>query len=480
VLAAAYAVCSCTIETDACNPSQQTGTGEGTESNPGTGTTGAEGTANDTGTTGSAGASSSSDTENDRKWTIVVYMAADNNLENAAISDLNEMEGAEYDHDLISVLALLDRSASYDSTNGDWSDTRLFEVTHDEGGVNAQIISKRLKCPELGLSAESETELDMGSKTVVSGLVSYARRMYPAQNISLIMWGHGTGWRSNDDSMDTAVFSERAFAIDKTDSSYLSIADLASGITTGMEDIKLAVCGFDTCFGATFETAYELRKCAELLVGTPGIESAGGWDYTLLFNLFSQTKLSAQDLSDSIVSQYKNVYSGFPYSCISHVELSRMESLFTSFDHFAKIAADCIDNKTKKFAVKEALENTSSAYYSASYPTDYYIDIKKSIDLLVTIFPSLKEEACQVNSDLALAVPNSWSASESEDFPRCLGVFYCQYLAPSITAPYHPAAYVGNSRVAGQTQFVINSKGYVPTQKSEGSFLDKVFYTQFE
>ena len=47
-----------------------------------------------------------------REWTVAVYMAADNDLEAAAIQDLNEMEAAVGDG--VTVVALLDRGGGYD------------------------------------------------------------------------------------------------------------------------------------------------------------------------------------------------------------------------------------------------------------------------------------------------------------------------------------------------------------------------------
>ena len=57
-----------------------------------------------------------------REWTIAVYMAADNDLESAAIQDLNEMEASIENG--VTVVALLDRSDGYDGTNGNWDDSR--------------------------------------------------------------------------------------------------------------------------------------------------------------------------------------------------------------------------------------------------------------------------------------------------------------------------------------------------------------------
>lgn len=106
----------------------------------------------------------------------MVYMAADNDLESAAIADLNEMEGVQLTDAPISIIAILDRHTAYDMTNGNWSDTRVFEVSSDPNGINATIVSSRLDCPDLGLSKESETELNMADPLVLARFMTFAQR----------------------------------------------------------------------------------------------------------------------------------------------------------------------------------------------------------------------------------------------------------------------------------------------------------------
>ena len=67
-------------------------------------------------------------------WTIMVYLDGDNNLEDAAIDDVNEMEmiGSS---DEVNIIVQFDRIDSYDETNGDWKDTRRFRIIQEHRGV---------------------------------------------------------------------------------------------------------------------------------------------------------------------------------------------------------------------------------------------------------------------------------------------------------------------------------------------------------
>ena len=73
-------------------------------------------------------------------WTIIVYVAADNDLEPFAILDLNEMEAASLPAG-VDIAVLADRIAGYDASNGNWTDARLGVIGRDH---NVSTISSNL------------------------------------------------------------------------------------------------------------------------------------------------------------------------------------------------------------------------------------------------------------------------------------------------------------------------------------------------
>ncbi|MBD3217047.1 MAG: hypothetical protein GF310_02135, partial [candidate division Zixibacteria bacterium] len=64
----------------------------------------------------------------EKEWTIMIYMGADNNLESAAIDDINEMEwiGSTINSN---VVVQIDRIPGYDYSNGNWTTTRRYYIT---------------------------------------------------------------------------------------------------------------------------------------------------------------------------------------------------------------------------------------------------------------------------------------------------------------------------------------------------------------
>ena len=117
------------------------------------------------------------------KWTFMVYLAADNDLEQFGIGDFNEMETVGSTAD-VQIIVQMDRSPQYDASNGNWSDTRRFRVVKD---VNTATISSPV--------VQNMGEVNMGAPQSLVEFVKWARQNYPAERYCLVLWDHGGGWK---------------------------------------------------------------------------------------------------------------------------------------------------------------------------------------------------------------------------------------------------------------------------------------------
>jgi len=418
-----------------------------------------------------------------RKWTFVIYMAADNDLESAAISNFNELEAVRYGGAPVSILVLLDRSPYYDMTNGNWTDTRLYEIKPNPSGLSSIIYSPRLDCPDLGLSKNSETELNTADPLVLSRLIDFAKRAYPAENYALIMWGHGTGWRSGINT-GTHNYPLKAVAIDDTHGQYMSLSSFGRAIAGK----GLSLIGFDTCYGAILEVAYQIRGEASLLVGSEGEILSSGWNYTDLFNSFLQNpNLSINDLGNSIQRQYSQRYGGLSSATISQVQLSQIDNLFTKFNDFSGAVAGSITTAESRNAVLDQVLHNVESHYSTTFPSDLYIDINDLSLKLTAIRASITSDTGQqqailnasdeLGTALSLAVPSSWARNGTA---RKIGVHVIPLQGAAVPASSHEPAYIRGSMTLDKNAFVENSLHWVPNSiPQSGSLLDKLFYWIF-
>ena len=415
-----------------------------------------------------------------RKWTFIIYMAADNDLESAAIADLNELEAVNYGAAPISILALLDRHNDYDMTNGNWSDTRLFEIKSDPNGLTSTIRSSRIDCLELGLSKNSETELNMADPFVLSRLIDFSKRVYPAENYALFIWGHGTGWRggTNNNYLPEPV---KAVAFDDTNKQYMSLPSFGRAVAGK----GLSVIAFDTCFGALLEVAYQIRNSAELFIGSEGEIASTGWDYTALFNGFlSKEKLLISDLGSAIQNQFSKQYASQNKATISQIQLSRVNELFLRFNDFSGAVAKAITTEPAKNTVLNQIFKSVESYFFTSFPSDMYIDIFDFTEKISAIRGSITSDTTQQNaiSDaadklkaaLALAIPSSWARDGTS---RKMGVHVIPLRGNAIPASMHELAYIRGSMAIDKNAFVEDSQNWVPNSiPKNNSLLDKLFY----
>ena len=62
-------------------------------------------------------------------WTVLAYLAGDNDLEGALLGDLREMERVGSRPGSVEIVAQVDRARGGDISDGNWSGTRRYYVT---------------------------------------------------------------------------------------------------------------------------------------------------------------------------------------------------------------------------------------------------------------------------------------------------------------------------------------------------------------
>src|SRR5690349_14857638 len=115
------------------------------------------------------------------KWTVMVYISGDNNLEPFVISDIETELAPTGSSANVQVLALADRAPGFDTSRGDWQTTKLFHVTKG-----------MLATPENAVADWGER--DFGDKQTLIDFVTWTKANYPADHYALYFWGHGWNW----------------------------------------------------------------------------------------------------------------------------------------------------------------------------------------------------------------------------------------------------------------------------------------------
>ena len=134
------------------------------------------------------------------KWTVMVYMSGDNNLEDFIAKDLETELAQTGSSTDVQVVALADRGPGFDRSHGDWQTTKLFHVTQ---GMTA--------LP--GSEVADWGERNMGDPQTLVDFVTWSKANYPADHYALYFWGHGWSWHpgvvmQDDTNADTLDYHE--------------------------------------------------------------------------------------------------------------------------------------------------------------------------------------------------------------------------------------------------------------------------------
>ncbi len=428
----------------------------------------------------------------EREWSILVYMGADNNLEASALEDLYEMEQSLLNTAQVNVLVLLDRSAQYDTSNGNWSGAKLLKLkTGKASGINS-IISEEIDCDLLSIKIGSSVSLDMSSPYVLESALSFMKELYPANHYGLVIWGHGTGWRGEDSELyEENLF--KGFAYDDSSQTYMTLKQLGNALERNENGSKLDFLAFDTCFASELEVLYELKDSAEYIVGSEGLLLYSGWNYQKLFDYFQDTTdKSAENLCQCAVQQFSEQFKSSQRASIAAVNTSYISELFKNFDIFMANAGSKITSRTIRDDVLGLLYSNTNCdterYCYGCENSDVYLDVISAVTNLTYYFAtlgiSLSTYYSNVKNSISKVVIYSW-ASDRSDMSSAfsankagIGMYFSTLGSNGMLLTVHPAAYIKN-KTSEQISFVTESNGYVPSSVTGSSLLDKLFYTSF-
>ena len=192
-------------------------------------------------------------------WTVLVYMAADNNLEDSAMLDMDEMlKIPAVDH--LNVVVQVDRTAGF-------SEFGLGSL--DNWETTKRLYFKGDKVTELQDLGETNT----GDPEVLSDFIAWGVKSYPADRYVAILWNHGNAWTG--------------YGGDSTspDHDKLNFGEIVSGLSDGLKKAGLKsfdLLGFDACLMADYAIIQALQSFGRYMLVSEDFEPGNGWDYQQL------------------------------------------------------------------------------------------------------------------------------------------------------------------------------------------------------
>ncbi len=293
-------------------------------------------------------------------WTILIYMAADNDLESYALVDFNEMEYAGSSEG-VNVVVQLDRAVDYDTADGDWTEPRRYFVTRD---TNLSAFGSE--------NVETLDESNTGDPATLVDFATWGIATYPAEHYALVIWDHGGAWLgvAADDSADLDDLT-----LPELDQ---ALADIIA--QSGIDQLDLI--GFDACLMGAFEVYSTLAPYARYGVGSAELVPGEGWDYYGVIDaLATDPMLSGDALGQAIVDTFITYYTEIDPSDqavnLALVSLSDAAAVATAMDDIAAEVAE-VETATLN-AITDARAETP-VYGAFSDPQ--YVDLWGAADLI--------------------------------------------------------------------------------------------------
>jgi len=399
----------------------------------------------------------------EKLWSIFVYMNGDNDLESQALKDLNEMEAALSQSDQnIEIIVLIDRSSLYDSADGDWSGTRLYRVRGDSGGLNYNIISERLSCSDLGITADSDGELNLGTSSVLSTFLSFSMENYKSDQNMLIIWGHGSGWRGPGGYSSSGY---KGVSFDDGDSDFLYTSELGDAL----EGQSIDILSFDTCSSMLIEVAYVVRHSAGFMVGSEDVVSAEGWDYESIISSLSESDGTVASANSALIAAFQEDYHSSSGATLSVLDLSKVENIVTELNNFVSRreleAASSADSNIYYTDLKTQIMDDVEDFYTT--PGDLNIDIAHLAQII-------EGDGSDLKAAVEDAVSFSFNSTAGNPNAKGLALHFVPLQESGMLAVHDDAYFI--DRISGyQLDFVGNSL-WCPNESLGSGLLWNLFY----
>lgn len=281
----------------------------------------------------------------EKEWTWMVFLNADNNLDEFGVQDQEEMAKIG-SNDFLNIVSLIDREKGPASLN-----------YIEKGNI------KLLK--DMG-------ELDMGDYKQMVSFVKETVAAYPAKHYALIIWNHGAGWKFKGGST-------KGISYDDSTGNHITTEQLgiAAQEIKGILGKNLDILSMDACLMQMAEVVYSVKNSADIVVASEETEPGAGYPYDGILGGITKgmdAKAFATQIVKAYTASYNNGTQGSSASTQSAVDCTKFDALKDAIDGFCKAAMAA--NYGAQF--KTALTSVQKFYYRTNIDLPHLVTLLKA------------------------------------------------------------------------------------------------------
>ncbi|MCY7344796.1 MAG: clostripain-related cysteine peptidase [Pyrinomonadaceae bacterium] len=320
-----------------------------------------------------------------KKWTIMVYLAGDNNLSEDMIWSLIGMRNAmkyQNSDDYINLVAIYD--SGYPTVP-----IQTYHFTNQNS--SKELGESVVETEQNGRRGNGNRSVSNNDTAYIIDFVTTHVKKFGAENYALIMSGH------SDNFLGKTMF------YDSNPDSRIALPYLSDILNTAKKAIgnntkyvggkpKFDLIGFDSCMMGMLEVGCELKDAAKYMVASQGYSPTDGWNYESILSelIESNGKLTPEEFANSIVRNQitysYNYNAGGRSMCLSCVDLEEIFSLRKSINKLGETFNRILDEtilpkndpaQEKNAVIRESIKNLihDTHYFSQSFLHEQAVDV---------------------------------------------------------------------------------------------------------
>lgn len=336
----------------------------------------------------------------EKKWTVLLFIEANNNLEDFSELDLNEIKSIGKIENF-NLLVEVNRKGKSSGCEDFWDGSYRFEL-HKNGNE---------LCPSKGTKITSSPIL-----TRLRNFIQYAEKKYSSANNKylIIFWNHGNKWivprnyvKNETESLKLAyhnyvklndstdscnkprsgtesiinnfnLLSFDGFVKELEKGSFLNSIYTSLSIEEGilpkndniingdeiaeaMDKVKTEIMAFDSCLLGTMEMAYSLKNNTNIMVASEEVVPVCGFNYEEVLKLIqSNPNIGPKELAKGLVKMYHKEYSSLYEYSLSAVILSQIENLNAQLDRVSSLLIKELEKQNNEWILSKIEETRKS------------------------------------------------------------------------------------------------------------------------
>lgn len=309
------------------------------------------------------------------KWTLMVYLAADNSLALAGLQDIDEMEAAGDDPNVKVVVEVEFSQSQLQQNNCDlacvnlpnWNTYRYLVNGDDKAqqGVNGPAV-------DIG-------QRNMADPNELRDFVTWAKQTHPAERYALVLWNHGGGYiglieDATQGGHDLMTMSQLRQALD------------------GLGPIDLV--DFDMCLMGAYETMVSMEGLASYVVFSEEVVPGAGNPYQEIVDGLQQNPTaSTSAVANMFVDRFHTSYTGGRSSTTkSAYDMAN----FLDFDNSLEALADTLRSQMSTLSTAIGQSAAGAQKYS-------YKQLKDLADFLRLLKQNTTDGALHTQIDAVVA-----------------------------------------------------------------------------